>query len=493
MWIINVNKFFFNNYLSKHLDFILYMDKEYDTLWCDKYKPKCLDDICGNKDNIHKIKSWIDDFRSKKEGTKMGLFISGPPGIGKTSLSHLILTNYNYEIIEYNASDVRSQKSVKESLNKVLNSTNISVMKGSSLKVIAVIMDEVDGMSSGDRGGVSELVSIINPNKGKRKVNKTDFIYSNPIICISNNNTDKKLSDLRKNCHEITFSKPTQSDVLLFSKKIIKSEHIDIDDMALTLLVNYSQCDFRRITYLLQDIHNTYHNKRITIDDIEELFNNFSKKKIDLGLFDATKKLLTNYKSLNETLSLYESDRSLVSMMIHENFLLNINEKDFQTNLPYIYNVYHYMALGDIIDRIIYNNQTWYLQDFNGVIKCSYPSYMCNNIFSKNKQTTKTEFTSILSKSAIQFSNFKCIISIKNKFKVNKRYLYYLTYPLLKNLFLRTEKDKSYQKTIKLMKYYNLNVTLIEKMVKLSKANEENDFKKMFTNKMKTKFKKILE
>ena len=151
------------------------------------------------------------------------------------------------------------------------------------------------------------------------------------------------------------------------------------------------------------------------------------------------------------------------------------------------------MALGDIIDRIIYNNQTWYLQDFNGVIKCSYPSYMCNNIFSKNKQTTKTEFTSILSKSAIQFSNFKCIISIKNKFKVNKRYLYYLTYPLLKNLFLRTEKDKSYQKTIKLMKYYNLNVTLIEKMVKLSKANEENDFKKMFTNKMKTKFKKILE
>ena len=57
---------------------------KFNNLWCDKYKPKCLQDIYGNKENISKIKSWINDFREKKEGTKMGLFISGPPGIGKT-------------------------------------------------------------------------------------------------------------------------------------------------------------------------------------------------------------------------------------------------------------------------------------------------------------------------------------------------------------------------------------------------------------------------
>ena len=109
------------------------MNLKHDILWCDKYKPKCLDDIFGNKDSISKMKSWIEDFMNKKEGTKIGLFISGPPGIGKTSLSHLILNYYGYEVIEYNASDVRSQKSVKENLNKVLNSTNISVMKGNHL------------------------------------------------------------------------------------------------------------------------------------------------------------------------------------------------------------------------------------------------------------------------------------------------------------------------------------------------------------------------
>ena len=141
---------------------------------------------------------------------------------------------------------------MKENLNKVLNSTNISIMKGNYLKNIAVIMDEVDGMSSGDRGGVSELVSIINPNKGKERLIK-DINYTNPIIYTSN--TDKKLADLRKNCQEIIFTKPTQSDIMKFAKKIIEKENINIEDSALILLVNYSQNDFRRITYLSR-----YHN-----------------------------------------------------------------------------------------------------------------------------------------------------------------------------------------------------------------------------------------
>ena len=469
------------------------MSEQHDILWCDKYKPTCLDDIFGNKENILKIKLWLDNFKKKKDGTKMGLFISGPPGIGKTSLSHLILSEYGYEVIEYNASDVRSQKSVKENLNKVLNSTNISIMKGNYLKNIAVIMDEVDGMSSGDRGGVSELVTIINPNKGKRKINKTDINYTNPIICISNNNTDKKLSDLRKNCQEIIFTKPTQSDIMNFAKKIIEKENINIEESALLLLVNYSQNDFRRITYLLQDIHNTFLKKEIKLDDIDELINSFSKKKVDLSLFDATKKLFTSYKTLNETLFLYESDRSLVSMMVHENFILNIPPKEIMNQLPIIYNVYHYMSLGDIVDRIIYNNQTWYLQDFNGVIKCSYPSYKFNNSFFKNSKIIKNiKFTSILSKSAIQFSNFKCIISIKNKLKMNKRYLYYLTYPLLEILFTKDVDDKKYQKAINMFNHYGFDINMIEKIVKISKLNENIDFKKLFTNRLKTKIKKIL-
>ena len=140
-------------------------------LWSDKYKPKTIEDMVGNKKNIETIKKWLSDFKQNKKNIQRALFISGPPGIGKTTIAHLILKHFDYEIIEFNASDVRSQKSVRENLIKTLNTTNVSLMKDNNIRNIGIIMDEVDGMSSGDRGGVAELVSIITPPKKDKKKN----------------------------------------------------------------------------------------------------------------------------------------------------------------------------------------------------------------------------------------------------------------------------------------------------------------------------------
>ena len=58
-------------------------------------------------------KSLASDF--KKPGPDaMGGFrcvlISGPPGIGKTTAAHLVAKLQGYDILELNASDVRSKK-----------------------------------------------------------------------------------------------------------------------------------------------------------------------------------------------------------------------------------------------------------------------------------------------------------------------------------------------------------------------------------------------
>ena len=62
-----------------------------------------------------------------------------------------------------------------------------------------VIMDEVDGMSTGDRGGIQELIRII-------KTTQT------PIICICNDRESPKVRSLANSCYDLTFSKPTQYD-----------------------------------------------------------------------------------------------------------------------------------------------------------------------------------------------------------------------------------------------------------------------------------------
>ena len=57
---------------------------------------------------------------------------------------------------------------------------------------ICLIMDEVDGMSGGDRGGVSDLIQSIHRSKV-------------PIICICNDKYNQKLRSLRNHTLELDY------------------------------------------------------------------------------------------------------------------------------------------------------------------------------------------------------------------------------------------------------------------------------------------------
>ena len=62
-------------------------------------------------------------------------------------------------------------------------------------------MDEVDGCSSSDRGGLQALVKII-------KLTKV------PIVCICNDRGNRKLQTLLNHSYDLRFNKPPIRDVL---------------------------------------------------------------------------------------------------------------------------------------------------------------------------------------------------------------------------------------------------------------------------------------
>ena len=64
----------------------------------NKYVPQKIDDLFGNKFQINQAIKWIKNFKTNE---KKVLLICGPPGIGKTSLAHVILKTYNYYPIEF--------------------------------------------------------------------------------------------------------------------------------------------------------------------------------------------------------------------------------------------------------------------------------------------------------------------------------------------------------------------------------------------------------
>lgn len=59
------------------------------TPWTEKYRPKKLDQFVGNENQVKEIQKWLRDHAAKKDGTKLALIITGPPGCGK--MFHIIV------------------------------------------------------------------------------------------------------------------------------------------------------------------------------------------------------------------------------------------------------------------------------------------------------------------------------------------------------------------------------------------------------------------
>ena len=117
------------------------------SLWVDHYKPTKLSEVIGHKDTLETLYNWLFNWTPKEKP----ILMTGPPGIGKTTIAHLIAKRCKYDIVEVNASEDRSASAVRK-LFLAAQTASIDTKR-------IMILDEVDGMSSGDRGGISAIAA----------------------------------------------------------------------------------------------------------------------------------------------------------------------------------------------------------------------------------------------------------------------------------------------------------------------------------------------
>lgn len=434
--------------------------------WSEKYRPTTINDLYLTYDNKSKINQWIKDFINKKTNFTNCLLLHGPPGVGKTSLANIILNTYNFDVIEFNSTDIRNQKTLKDKIDNINGNVNILDFMKNKKKHIGIIIDELDGINNTEKGALKELISIISNTK----------TYSSPFICTTNS-INKKIELLKKKALYIKISKPNKKIVKEFINKICDNESLNLSEKIKNLIANTSQLDFRRIIVLMEYLFN-YNVDNISNSNLESIIENYEKKNIDYTIYESTEKILNSY---NEDInSIVENDSSNIGYIFYENFqnfVIQNKKCSDKQKFDTISKIYDCYSDSDKLDKKIYINQQFYLNNYNNYLKFNKPSLLINNLQKTTyNKFNKLNYSTMINKISFEYLNIK-LVKIINNIGISNNYIYNCDY--IYSCIKNNNKD-----LIHIIVKYKLDKSIIEKICKLStfyKKDESSQLKKMLT------------
>lgn len=383
--------------------------------------------ILGREQQANEIKKLLKEFETNKNNLlfKKGIYVYGYPGTGKTTFVTNILKELNYDIIKYDAGDIRNTSVIEDITKHNMSDKNIMSLFNKNIKKIAIIMDEIDGMNNGDKGGINSLIKLIRPKKTKKQ--KLEEVTMNPIICIGNYRVCKKIKELMKVCNIIELMPPSQLGISNIIDKLMPS----IDSKIKTKLINYVQGDIRK----LNNIYNLNKNKPqiFTSQILEEILHiksyNDDTKKI-------THKLLNEYFPLNEHNNIMnETDRTSIGLLWHENIIDIIEKLDKKNSIPFYISQLDNICFADYIDRITFQKQIWQFNEMSSLIKTFKNNKLYHDTFkNKNKYNpTEVRFTKVLTKYSTEYNNSLFIQKLCQKLGMDKKDLFGFFFQLINN------------------------------------------------------------
>ncbi len=204
--------------------------------WVEKYRPKRLSEVVNQEEAKKALLEWINGWERGRPKKKAVLLV-GPPGIGKTTLAYALANEKGYEVLELNASDVRTGERIRQVLGSSMKTSSLFGFKG---KII--LLDEVDGISTKeDRGGLTAIIELIRESTW-------------PIIMTANNPWDPKFKELREESEVIQLRPLSTDDIVTILRRICNSEGIKCEEEALRIIAEASGGDVRAAINDLQAV-----------------------------------------------------------------------------------------------------------------------------------------------------------------------------------------------------------------------------------------------
>lgn len=232
---------------------------------------------------------------------------------GKTTTATLVTQELGFDAVEFNASDTRSKRLLKEEVAQLLSSTSLAnfATKGAAVsRKHVLIMDEVDGMAGNeDRGGIQELIALI----------KNTHV---PIICMCNDRNHPKIRSLVNYCYDLRFSKPKLEQIRGAMMTVCFKEGIKIPPDALTQIITAADMDVRQT---LNNIAMWTIAKQSLETEEAKLNSNNAKKDTVLGPWEVVRQVFSEEEHKNMSLvdkaRLFFFDYSIGPLFVQENYL----------------------------------------------------------------------------------------------------------------------------------------------------------------------------
>jgi replication factor C large subunit len=277
--------------------------------WTEKYRPRRLDDLVGNKKALQSLLSWARSWDAGKTPKKRAVILAGKPGCGKTSAAHALASDMGWGVIELNASDTRNADAIRRvatagALNQTFTDEGDFLRADSGGRKL-IILDEADHIhGTVDRGGIKTILETI------RKTFQPIILIVNDLYQLTRHSSAFKTLAMT-----IRFQAVPARSIKPVLKRIAAAEHIEVDDLAIESISERTAGDLRSSINDLQALSEG--RNYIGPEDVDAV----GKRDTKVTMYDAVRTILKsdNVRAARRAASEVDEEPEFLLLWLSEN------------------------------------------------------------------------------------------------------------------------------------------------------------------------------